>query len=115
LLLKLEKLTNKRPKHRDRIAYPLLNHLAPINILSVIQSKIRPDLPKSMTNNIKQKNIPFLDPNVISEYIIQETRINGDSNKETWNRHTATSEDLVTDITLDAIIISSKNLQHNLG
>ncbi|PIN81503.1 hypothetical protein COV13_01000 [Candidatus Woesearchaeota archaeon CG10_big_fil_rev_8_21_14_0_10_32_9] len=113
-MLKLKPLTSKQTKHKGRIAHPLLNHLMPLNRLSIIQSRVRPDLPKSMTNNIKQKNVPFLDQDVISEYIIQEMRVNGNYNKKNWNIYKATSEDLVTDITLDTVLISSPKMQHNL-
>lgn len=114
-MVKLKNLSNtKVNKHKTGLAYPVLNHLTPINKLAVIYSRVRPNFPNKMVNNIKQKDVPFLDPDVISEYLRQEIEINGKSNKKIWDHYKATSEDLITDIKLDDVLISSPKMQYNL-
>ncbi len=92
----------------------VFNRLHTLNKLTLLQRKIRPELPERM-QNIKEENIPFLDPEIFAENIRQEIQINGLSNKQSWLYDLAKNEELLIDIQLDDVVISSRELQHNLS
>lgn len=85
----------------------------PLNKLEIIQSRIRPELPISMIK-IKKENVPYLDTRVLVEYMRQEIKVNGVNNRKTWESYKASKDEIITDIELDDVIISSPELQNNL-